>query len=172
MALFVFIFLLNMIACNYTQTPPELIQSIVSTIFKKNAPNCTMFQYQYGGAIIFDAMYKATQQFAADSENYNTTMILDYNSQVLPILNYYLFNDTSTPGYMITHGQTIPWTSGLEGAIGDHTGLFPITYLDALLYDYEKYSNNDIFNFNGRNKTQWQLIFTTMDYYILQFNKR
>ena len=154
------------------QSPPDVIDKVVQTIFTSYASNCTTYKYNYGGAIQFDAMYRATDIFSSRRNNYNTTKILDYNSLISPILNDYLFNDTSTPAYKITNGQTISFNESIENAIGDFVGLFPITYLDELLYEYIKNNDKSIFDFNGKYSTQWQLIFTTADYYILQFPRR
>eukprot|EP01084_Bolivina_argentea_P009005 16858_1 len=123
-----------------SQSPPELIDIIIHKMWSSNAPNCTMYKYNYGGAIIFDSMYTATNQFSNQHINANTTKQLDY----------YLYNDTSTSAYMIQSGETIPWSSSLENAIGDEVGLFPIVYLDALLYQYIKNNDITVFDFNGK----------------------
>eukprot|EP01084_Bolivina_argentea_P009004 16857_1 len=155
-----------------SQSPPELIDIIIHKMWSSNAPNCTMYKYNYGGAIIFDSMYTATNQFSNQHINANTTKQLDYNALLSPLLNYYLYNDTSTSAYMIQSGETIPWSSSLENAIGDEVGLFPIVYLDALLYQYIKNNDITVFDFNRKYATEWQLIFTTADYYILKFPRR
>eukprot|EP01083_Nonionella_stella_P225314 801179_1 len=127
----------SLLTCiGHTQSPPDIIDKIVQTMIAKNASKCRFFQYNYGTAIIFDSMYRATKQFSPSNNNFNTTKTLDYDTFISNILNDYLYNDTNTPAYMITNGEVIPWNTTAEGAIGDHVGLYPITYLDQLLYQY------------------------------------
>ena len=163
----------------FAQSPPYVIDKIVQTVFSYTAANCSMpmYKYNYGGAIIFDAMYRASQTFSPQNQNnnYNTSTILDYNPLLSSILNDYLYNSTlSSPAYKIINNQTIPWNSYYECCVGDWTGLFPIVYLDQLLYTYIKSNNTDaeVFNFYGKYAAQWQVIFTTADYYILQFPRK
>lgn len=164
-------------ATPFAQAPPDVIDKIVGTIFSYTAPNCTMpmYKYNYGGAIIFDAMYRATQLFSIENSNnnnnYNTSKILDYNSLLSPTLNDYLYNSTlSTPAYKIINNETMPWNDYYEREIGDWTGLFPIVYLDQLLYQYIKSGNDSsIFNFTGKYANEWQVIFQSADYYVLQY---
>eukprot|EP01084_Bolivina_argentea_P267753 454595_1 len=171
-SLFILSFLL-LIKTSTSQTPPQIIDIIVEKLWESNSITCSMYSYNYGGGIIFDAMYRATNQFSPNEINYNTTIILDYNHLLSPILHKYIYDDITTPGFRIIHNQKIPFDAPEEMAIGDDVGLFPIAYIDQLLYIFMNNTNNTaIFNFTGKYSNEWKLIFTTADYYILQFPRQ
>eukprot|EP01083_Nonionella_stella_P011711 33251_1 len=164
--------MLSLICTVISQSPPEIIDKVVQKLWLSNSLTCSMYEYNYGGAILFDAMYKATNQFSPSKTNHNTSTILDYQPLLSPILNEYLYKDITSPGYRITHKEIIPFYGPEEMAIGDKIGLFPIAYIDQLLYTYVKNGDKSIFNFTGKYSVEWQLIFTTADHYILQFPRR
>eukprot|EP01084_Bolivina_argentea_P140007 246242_1 len=137
-----------------------------------NGDDCLFFQYYYGTAIIFDAMYESTDLFSSNHSNYNTTITLDYNKYISQYLNLWLYNNTpNSIAYQITNGQILPWNNYSEHNIGDVTGLLPINYISQILYQYNntKTPPKQIFNFST---SIWNATFITSDYYILQYPRR
>eukprot|EP01083_Nonionella_stella_P071062 190620_1 len=164
-------------------SPPEIIDKIVQALWSSES-HCAhpMFYYNYGGAVLFDSMLKAMEQFSDTKHNYATNIVLNYTSLVSPVLNHYLFTDTTSAAYVLTHDPTpeqisslcanTPYTSPSNTAIGDCIGLFPITYLHQLLFIYRTTNDTQVFNFTGKYATEWQLIFATADEYILRYPYR
>ena len=74
-------------------------------------------RWDYGGAIIMDALYNIDEAFHT-----NYTPVLD------EMLNQQL-SDVTSIGYKLLHGLPLP----TDKAVGDIVGLFPITYLNRLL---------------------------------------
>jgi hypothetical protein len=76
-----------------------------------------MLAWNYGAALILDGMFESVAQFGFD----------DW----VPAMSKYMDAYTTEPkcrGYKLAHNITMPWDS----AVGDQTGLFPISFLQVI----------------------------------------
>ena len=107
--------------------------------------NHGMLAWNYGAALILDGMFECVSQFGFD----------DWVSQMSKYMDAYT-SEKGCRGYNLAHNITMPWDS----AVGDQTGLFPISFLQRALY------NNDL---HGADMAIANL---TANHYILQWPKR
>ena len=102
------------------------------------------FKWHYGGAIIFDGLFRVNETFGINFE---------------PILNMYLYMYKTVPkyyGYDVLHNITVPFYKN----VGDAIGLFPINYL------------NSVIKTHGKDKDGLQIAKTVADQYILKWPLR
>ena len=129
-----------------TPTDPKALARLVGDAFFKEAKppgvNAGMLKWQYGAALILDGMFQSVSQFGFD----------DWVPQMSKYMDAYT-SEKGCRGYNLAHNITMPW----DRAVGDLTGLFPISFLQRALYNKE---------LDGKDMAIANL---TADHYILQW---
>eukprot|EP01113_Clastostelium_recurvatum_P044528 TRINITY_DN752_c0_g1_i2.p1 TRINITY_DN752_c0_g1~~TRINITY_DN752_c0_g1_i2.p1 ORF type:complete len:393 (+),score=91.76 TRINITY_DN752_c0_g1_i2:41-1219(+) len=133
-------------ACYGAPTPSSLVSSMTSQIVANNG---SFLGWQYGPAIIYDAMWMALERYPN----------LSYKNEINSNLDKYL-TGSNYIGYKALHNISMPWDS----AVGDHIGLFPIAYLARDAYNVKKG--------NTRNPDDLEVAKTIADRYIIQWPLR
>eukprot|EP01051_Picozoa_sp_SAG22_P014018 SAG22_NODE_1643_length_3905_cov_153.165528_2_plen_234_part_00 len=130
---------------------PKALARLVGDAFFKEAMapgvNHGMLAWNYGAALILDGMFESVAQFGAEFDDW------------VPKMSKYMDDYTaekSCRGYKLAHNITMPWDS----AVGDQTGLFPISFLQRALYKKD---------LSGQDMAIANL---TANHYILQWPKR
>lgn len=130
-------------------TDPKALARLVGDAFFREAKppgvNEGMLRWNYGAALILDGMFESVRQFGFH----------DWVPKIDAYMDAYTL-EKSCRGYKLAHNITMPW----DRAVGDLTGLFPITFLQRALY------NKDL---HGADMSIANL---TADHYILQWPKR
>jgi hypothetical protein len=149
MALLLHALLAAAAAADGVPTEPKALAKLVGDAFFKEAMppgvNQGMLAWNYGAALILDGMFESVAQFGFD----------DWVPQMSKYMDAYTA-EKACRGYKLAHNITMPWDS----AVGDQTGLFPISFLQRALY------NKDL---SGADMAIANL---TADHYILQWPKR
>ena len=138
------------VGCAYgVPTDPKALARLVGDAFFKEAKppgvNKGMLAWNYGAALILDGMFESVDEFGFD----------DWVPKMSKYMDAYTA-EQNCRGYKLAHNITMPWDS----AVGDQTGLFPISFLQRALY------NKDL---SGADMAIANL---TADHYILQWPKR
>jgi hypothetical protein len=128
--------------------PKDLARLVGDAFFKEAKPpgvNEGMLAWNYGAALILDGMFESVAEFGFD----------DWVPKMSKYMDAYTA-EKDCRGYKLAHDITMPWDS----AVGDQTGLFPISFLQRALYNKE---------LGGADMAIANL---TADHYILQWPKR
>jgi len=110
------------LACVRAQDPLPLAEKVLVKLFE-NVKNGNFFDGSsmfYSTAVIFDGVYELMDTFPTLSNwsTFSDNLLDPYCSTV------------GFDCYKIVHGENIPWNS----ALGDNVGLFPVVFLDRMLY--------------------------------------
>ncbi|XP_041365889.1 unsaturated rhamnogalacturonyl hydrolase YesR-like [Gigantopelta aegis] len=100
-----------LLVCAEGYTPKEYVIKVAD---KMTTLIDTFFAWDYGGAVIFDGLYRCDKTFGT---NYQ------------PLLNTFLNKSITDPdsfGYKVQHNISVPF----HHAVGDKIGMFPIAYLN------------------------------------------
>jgi hypothetical protein len=133
-----------------TPTDPKAYARLVGEAFFAEAlqPGGEgIVKWGYGGALLFDGLMDAAETFGFEDE---------WMPRIDAYLDAYLQKGAPTPGYNLSRNISMPW----DNAVGDHIGLFPITYLHRAVRRKD---------FGGRD---FRVARLTADRYILGWPKR